>query len=795
MKKQLNLLSAFLLVLIADISFSQTTDEDYRLTKGIVINQVGFINNDPKEAVLLLDETVTTVGKFQIRNAANQIVFTGTPRFWGNSWRRNSWILDFSSLNITGDYKISAEGYTSLPFRISNNVWREKGNIPKVFDEFINHVRINFKKYPLDKARNVYTFNKNATGEKDKWIKQNYTWPIGYGWQDAHSDDQHLSHAQIVLNLLWAWEAEPKLFVDDIKEGLPMILDEARHGLRYLLAMQRSNGNFITGSFANFDEYPRGLKDSPDTDLNMLASAALAAGSRIFSRYDDVFADSCLTYATKGIKWSDDNPGIRGDGTAVYWQVRYDAHITCFHEMWLALKEKKSLQASSFQDKLNAALRIGKINSPSASQCWYLSGTGNDWNGVNGFKNLLNRGSLIATQARYFKDAPSDVKTKIETDFTKIKEYIGTVTSNPYGWFSQFMVETFGSQGYIMAAANNFFHIANVLNDSSMRRTALNHMSSITGKNPMGRGHIMGIGTTWKNNEWSTDEGMLTGTFLPGLILTSGIPTDNCSLLDKSIAQLGWRCDEFINAYTVSFLYGMALVSQGVIENETYSGTPILIPGTIEAENYDKGGEGLSYHDEDAVNLGGKYRTDGVDIGAIPSGGNFVGYTATGEWMEYTINVAEAGNYDFVMSTSSLGGAGLMSIDLDGTLLKSSIPLPKTVDWNTFGRSTTRVSLPAGKHLLRLNVQNFGFNIDKIIVRASLPTGIDMELENQQFAIYPNPSQDGVFNLSQESTWELTSFLGKKLMSGNGNKIDLIGYPKGIYLVLVGDKTERIIIN
>ena len=790
MKKQLNILSTFLLVLIADISFSQITDAEYRLTKGIVINQVGFINNDQKEAVLLLDTTVTSVGKFQIRNAANQIVFTGTPRFWGKSWRRNSWILDFSSLVETGDYKISAQGYTSFQFRISNNVWKEKGNIPKVFDEFINHVRINFAKYPGDKARNVYSYNNTSK----IWTKQNYTWPIGYGWQDAHSQDQHLSHAQIVLNLLWAWEAEPKLFAYDIQEGLPMILNEARHGLRYLLAMQRSNGNFITGTYASFDPDPRALKDSPDTDLNMLASAALASGSRIFRDYNNAFADSCMNYAIKGVKWSDDNPGIRGDGTAIYWQVRYDAHITCFHEMWLAFKKINSPQASSFQDKLNAALIKGKIHSPVASQCWYLSGTGNDWNGNLGFKNLFNRGSLIATQARYFKDAPSDVKTKIEIDFTKIKDFIGGEIDNPYGWSDQFMVETFGSQGYIMAAANNLFHIAKVLNNPNVRRIALNHMSSIIGKNPMGNGHIMGIGTKWKNNEWSTDEGMLTGTFLPGLILTNGIPTDNCSL-SGNLGSMGWRCDEFINAYTVSFLYGMALVSEGVIENETYLGTPIPIPGTIEAENYDKGGEGLSYHDEDAVNLGGQYRTDGVDIGAIPSGGNFVGYTATGEWMEYTINVAEAGNYDFVMSTSSLGGAGLMSIDLDGTLLKSSIPLPKTVDWNTFVISTIRVSLPVGKHLLRLNVQNFGFNIDKILVKASLATGVDMELENEQFAIYPNPSQNGVFNLSQSANWKVNSILGKELMSGNGAQVNLSGYSKGVYLIKINDKVERVVVE
>jgi hypothetical protein len=48
---------------------------------------------------------------------------------------------------------------------------------------------------------------------------------------------------------------------------------------------------------------------------------------------------------------------------------------------------------------------------------------------------------------------------------------------------------------------------------------------------------------------------------------------------------------------------------------EPYGGTPWAIPGTIEAENYDLGGEGVAYHDTDATNNGGVYRTtEGVDL-------------------------------------------------------------------------------------------------------------------------------------------------------------------------------------
>ena len=53
-----------------------------------------------------------------------------------------------------------------------------------------------------------------------------------------------------------------------------------------------------------------------------------------------------------------------------------------------------------------------------------------------------------------------------------------------------------------------------------------------------------------------------------------------------------------------NLLYGTTPVTQS-----PYTGSPISIPGTIEAENFDKGGEGVAYHDAEAANQGGQYRT------------------------------------------------------------------------------------------------------------------------------------------------------------------------------------------
>ncbi len=93
-----------------------------------------------------------------------------------------------------------------------------------------------------------------------------------------------------------------------------------------------------------------------------------------------------------------------------------------------------------------------------------------------------------------------------------------------------------------------------------------------------------------------------------------------------------------------------------------YAGSPIPIPGRIEAEDYDSGGEGIAYHDVDASNNGGKYRSDGVDIeNTSDAGGGYnVGWIRNDEWLEYTVDVAEDGDYDFDVRVASSSAGGTL---------------------------------------------------------------------------------------------------------------------------------------
>lgn len=163
------------------------------------------------------------------------------------------------------------------------------------------------------------------------------------------------------------------------------------------------------------------------------------------------------------------------------------------------------------------------------------------------------------------------------------------------------------------------------------------------------------------------------------------------------------------------------------------------IPGIIEAEDFDKGVEGVTFHDSDNVNEGDNknYRTDagGVDL-VNSNGGCAIGYTATGEWLEYTVNVKEAGDftYDATVSCGSSSSSfeiGLVKENSITTLAKVNVPQIAENDWNTYKVISGNLSVPleAGKQILRITITAPYVNLDKIELKQA-GTGIQ-SVENQ----------------------------------------------------------------
>ncbi|MBO6075917.1 MAG: carbohydrate-binding protein [Fibrobacter sp.] len=155
---------------------------------------------------------------------------------------------------------------------------------------------------------------------------------------------------------------------------------------------------------------------------------------------------------------------------------------------------------------------------------------------------------------------------------------------------------------------------------------------------------------------------------------------------------------------------------------EAYSGEPVAVPGKIEAENYDKGGNRFSFYDKDASNKGETYREDAVDVvtldGATCNGdackGYAIGYTEAGEWLEYSVKVAADGKYGVRANVATASETSKIQLLVDGKVLLDTITFDKIdTTWNVYKEVDLGVaSLTAGEHILRLVIAGSYVNVD-----------------------------------------------------------------------------------
>ncbi len=264
--------------------------------------------------------------------------------------------------------------------------------------------------------------------------------------------------------------------------------------------------------------------------------------------------------------------------------------------------------------------------------------------------------------------------------------------------------------------------------------------------------------------------------------------------------------------YYVSVGNGTTNVNSNVAQvkinvQSPFGGTRMVIPGKIEAENFDIGGQNISYNESTTTNEGGAtYRTGPVDVevSTDAGGGYNVGYITNGEWLEYSVNITSAGIYNFqfrIASQNTGQPVGKLSVDLDGTNLVPTTNLAFTGGWQTWQNiNVNNVTLPAGDHLLRINAIAGDFNFNYLNTVLITPLSIDNNLDNKpvieqtiQPYIFPNPANNQLElgGIQQDETFDYkiydTSL--KMIKSGrldsNNKLIFLDKYNSGLYLLHV----------
>mmetsp|Transcript_10825 Transcript_10825/g.15312 ORF Transcript_10825/g.15312 Transcript_10825/m.15312 type:complete len:1257 (+) Transcript_10825:147-3917(+) len=171
-------------------------------------------------------------------------------------------------------------------------------------------------------------------------------------------------------------------------------------------------------------------------------------------------------------------------------------------------------------------------------------------------------------------------------------------------------------------------------------------------------------------------------------------------------------------------------------DSTPYNTAAVKVPGVVQAEEFDIGGEGIGYHNINIDrNTGNAMRaTEAVEVDTDGTT-TWVSYIREGEWLQYSIDIEEKGFYDVVLNIASDGvPEGInISLWLDA---KNECPAPGSMEGNLQkvfdpdyeGTGSPNIfesynvegyiELPAGEHTLMLCFEGSdgGFNFDSLAI-------------------------------------------------------------------------------
>lgn len=310
----------------------------------IRINQIGYAPNARKVAVLCSLEQ-TTIADFTVREVAGDIAYGPAPAEEAEAFTPCAAVhrLDFTALRRPGVYRLHAAGADSPPFAIREDAYagaadtllaymrEQRSGFNPVFNDSVHH-----------KTDGIIVDHPTRTGE---FV------PVAGGWADAADYLQYVTtSAHATFSLLIAYRDNPDAFGDAHQanglpgaNGLPDVLDEARHGLEWLSRMFPGDGTVFNQLgddrdhvFADLpvndsSDYgwgrggprpvypctgkPQGLLEYKNRATGIASTAgkfasSFALGSQLLREHDPTFADSLETKALMAYEIGRANPGV-----------------------------------------------------------------------------------------------------------------------------------------------------------------------------------------------------------------------------------------------------------------------------------------------------------------------------------------------------------------------------------------------------------------------------------------------------------------------------------------------------
>jgi endoglucanase len=330
---------------------------------GIYVNQVGYRPSYPKFVY-----SNQPADSFSVVDVSNQsVLFTGKLAIWKTQDPASGMTLyrgDFTTFSRSGIYTIrTTSGEESPAFAIQDTAYRAvwKSSLKGFFFQRCGTA--------LGLAfANIYTHPACHTTDATFHASAESTGVVHAtgGWHDAGDYGKYVVNAGVTVGtLLSAYEMFPSRFgADDVGipesgNGIPDILDETRYELEWLLKMQASSGGvFDKLTRTQFEGFVMPHVDNGTRYIYQIASTAtgdfvamMARAARVYQSFDPVFAQRCLTAATKGWQFLEKSASIvpaggfrnpTGTATGEYGDTDdFDERLWAAAEMLATTKESK----------------------------------------------------------------------------------------------------------------------------------------------------------------------------------------------------------------------------------------------------------------------------------------------------------------------------------------------------------------------------------------------------------------------------------------------------------------------
>ncbi|WP_337865029.1 glycoside hydrolase family 9 protein [Ignavibacterium sp.] len=483
----------FIVLSLLFYSCSQIDDNIF-----IRLNQVGFRPEEIKTAIIL-SKTPFESKTFRIKKIENKTeVFSDSITLLPKKLNEEipfAALINFTSLNINGEYFIEYDHLKSYPFIIDEAVFNSVRDSLSLFFKVQRCGPTNpllHKVCHLQDATKVIGYSDSSSID------------LTGGWHDAGDYIKFLyTTAFTTYLLLFSYEFDSQKFSFDLDlDSVPDILQEARIGLDFLLRCNFADDAFITQVQDDRDHSVGWRLPENDTltfdrpafvKMNKsqigISSAALAIASRIwgnkFSDYE--FSKKCLDVSKKIFQLRDMITDFNDD-EKYYAQTEFDSK--------LALGALEIYKTSNEKNYLNLALEFGnKIN----ENHWW------SWGNFN---------ALVYYNLSEFDDE-FIYKLKKQLDYYKTKSENNLFSlANHYNW---------GTNHSLAGIVLSTILYKQLTGSDDFDNLAILNRDFILGRNPWGKSFITNVGTDFPKNVHHQIAFFSNG-YIPGALVSGPAP-------------------------------------------------------------------------------------------------------------------------------------------------------------------------------------------------------------------------------------------------------------------------------